>query len=400
MSGESPLSIMRSAPPRLPKRPARRRRSRLWLSVASVAILIVFAVGLSWGWYLAASIADRALAGWVSREAKLGRVYNCGAQSIGGFPFRIVTRCENATARFNSNNPPFDLAATDVTFSAALYRPTLLHGDIAGPVTLADPGQPPIFVANWSRARLDLSGLPSDPEGISVSLTAPRLDRVAGPGSGMIFKADSAQVDGRIIQGSARSNPVIEATGHFTAALAPSFHPLLAAPLRGDIDAVMRGFKDFSPKPWPTLFREMQASGGGIDIKSFRIERSDATVVGTGTLTVNAHGRLDGTLNVAVAGIENIVPLLGIDQLIGQGIDKLTGGSGSSNQGLNALDRLLPGLSGVVRDQTNTNLIDNIKKMGQPTEIDKKPAIALPLRVADGIIYLGVIPVGVVPALF
>src|SRR6202044_393406 len=118
----------------------------------------------------------------------------------------------------------------------------------------------------------DLLGLPTDPEGITVSLAQPRLDRVAGPGSGMIFQADSAVVEGRIVAGSARSNPVIEATGHFTAALAPSFHPLLAAPLQGDIDAVMHGFRDFSPKPWPVLFREMQASGGGIDIKSFRIE--------------------------------------------------------------------------------------------------------------------------------
>ena len=400
MSGESPLSMMHSAPPRLRKRPAAARRRRLWLFVAPVAIVIVLAVGLTWGWYLAASIADRALSGWVDREAKLGRVYACGSQSIGGFPFRIVTRCEKAAATFTSNHPPFDVTATDVTFSAALYRPTFLHGEITGPVTLADPGKPPIFVVNWSRAQLDLVGLPSDPEGISVSLTKPRLDRVAGPGSGMIFQADEADVDGRIVQGSARSHPVIEATGHFTAALAPSFHPLLAAPLQGDIDAVLRGFKDFSPKPWPVLFREMQASGGGIDIKSFRIERSDAIVVGAGTLTVNEHGRLDGVLNVAVAGLENIVPLLGVDQLIGQGIDRLTGGGGSSAQGLNALDRLMPGLSGVVRDQTNANLIDNIKKMGQPTEIDKKPAIALPLRVADGVIYLGIIPVGVVPALF
>ena len=45
-------------------------------------------------------------------------------------------------------------------------------------------------------------------------------------------------------------------------------------------------------------------------------------------------------------------------------------------------------------------MIDNIKKMGKPTEIDKKPAVALPLRVDDGIIYLGLIPLGVVPPLF
>jgi len=400
MSGESPLSMMRSAPPRLRRRPAvPPRRRRLWLLLAPL-VVIVIAVGLTWGWYLAASIATRALSGWVAREAQLGRVYSCGSQSIGGFPFRIVTRCDKAAGTFNSNRPPFDVTATNVTFSAALYRPTLLHGEITGPVTLANPGEPPIFVVNWSHAQIDLLGLPSDPEGISVRLRKPRLDRVAGAGSGMIFQADQADVDGRIVQGSARNHPVIEATGRFTAVLAPSFHPLLAAPVQGDIDAVLRGFKDFSPKPWPVLFREMQASGGGIDIRSFRIARSDAVVVGGGTLTVNEHGRLDGALRIAVVGIENIVPLLGLDQLIGQGIDRLTGGSGSPDRGLSALDRLVPGLSGVVRDQTNSSLIDNIKKMGQPTVIDDKPAIALPLRVADGVIYVGIIPVGIVPALF
>ncbi len=179
MSGESPLSMMRSAPPRCASgRPRRADRGcgSPWRWSLS---LIVLAIGLSWGWYLAASIADRTLAGWVEREARLGRVYACGSQSIGGFPFRIVTDCDKAAATFNSNNPPFDVTATDVTFSAALYRPTLLHGDITGPVTLADPGQPPIFVANWSRAQLDLLGLPPDPEGISVSLhaAAPRSRR-------------------------------------------------------------------------------------------------------------------------------------------------------------------------------------------------------------------------------
>jgi hypothetical protein len=400
MSGESPLKMMQAAPRPLRKRPAPRRRNRVRSILVLLAIAVVVAIGWTWGWYYAASIADRALSGWIDREATLGRIYACGSQSIGGFPFRIFTQCDKAAAAFNSNHPPFDVRASDVTFSADLYRPTLLNGDITGPVTLADPGQPPIFVVNWSRARLTLLGLPPEPERVSIDLRKPQLDRVAGPGTGMIFQADSADVDGRIIEGTARHDPVIEVTGHFAAAMAPSFHPLLAEPLQGEVDVVLRGFKDFSPKPWPVLFRDMQASGGGIEIKSLRIERTDAIIVGTGQLTVNERGKLDGVLNVAVAGMENIVPLLGIDQLIGQGIDRLTGGSGSPAQGLGALDRLLPGLSGIVRDQTNSNLADNIKKLGGPTEIDKKPAVALPLRVADGVIYVGIIPVGVVPPLF
>ena len=399
MPGQSPMNMMRTAPLPQRRRAGPPRRRRLWPFILPVAIILL-AAGWTWLWYYAAGIASEAEAGWIQREAALGRVYACGAQSIGGFPFSFTSNCDQAAAAFESNNPPFDVRATGVTFSAQVFRPTLLNGEITGPVTLADPGQQPIFVANFSNAQLRLLGLPPDPEAITVRLREPRLDRVAGPGSGMIFQAEAVDVAGRIISGSARSNPVIEATGHFTGATAPTFHPLLAEPLQGDVDFVMRGFTDFSPKPWPALFREMQAAGGGIEIKTIRIERPDAIIVGTGTLTVNTQGKLNGVIEVAVVGIENIVPLLGIDQLIGQGIDRLTGGSGSANQGLNALDRLVPGLGGVVRQNAASSVIENIKKMGQPTEIDKKPAVALPVRVEDSVIYLGLIPLGVVPPLF
>lgn len=404
MSGQSPLSMMHDAPQHV-QRSRRRapspRRHGLRLLLAVIVIAIVAGIVLTWLWYYAASIADRALSGWVDREAALGRVYACASQTIGGFPFSIVTTCDKASATFKSNQPPFDVRAGNVTFSAEIYRPTLLNGEIGGPVTLSDPGQPPVFAANWSRAQIRLLGMPpAEPERATITLREPRFDRAAGPETGTIFRADFARVDGRIIEGTARDHPVIEVTAHFVAAAAPNFHPLLADPLGADLDAVMRGFKDFSPKPWPVLFRDMQAEGGGIEIKSFRIARSDSIVVGTGKLTLNADGRLDGVLNVAVAGVENIVPLLGIDQAIGQGVDKLTGGGGSSEQGLNTLDRLLPGLGGVVREQANAGVVDTIKKMGEPTEIDKKPAIALPLRVNDGVVSVGIIPVGVLPALF
>jgi hypothetical protein len=403
MSGQSPFSMMHQAPQHAPQ-PRKRvppRRHPLRLFLVALAITIVVALGWTWGWYYAAAIADRALSGWIDREAVLGRVYACGSQSIGGFPFSIVTDCNTAAATFKSNQPPFDVRATGVTFSAAVYRPTLLNGEVAGPVTLADPGQPPVFVANWSRAQIRLLGMPpAEPERVTITLREPRFDRVTGPGTGTIFQADLARVDGQIVQGSARDHPVIEVTARFESAIAPLVHPLLATALTADIDVVMRGFKDFSPKPWPVLFRDMQAEGGGIEIKSFRIERTDAIVVGTGRLSVNADGRLDGVLNVAVAGVENIVPLLGIDQMIGQGVNRLTGGSGSSDQGLNTLDRLLPGLGGIVRQQTNSSVVDTINKMGEPTEIDKKPAVALPLRVNDGVVSVGIIPVGVLPALF
>ena len=130
-----------------------------------------------------------------------------------------------------------------------------------------------------------------------------------------------------------------------------------------------------------------------------RVARPDAIIVGEGTLTVNAHGKLDGLIRVAIVGIERIVPLLGVDRMIGRGIDRLAG-SDNASQGLGALDRLVPGLGGALRDTANASLIDNLKKMGQPTEVDNKPAIVLPLRFSDGSIYLGMLRVGEVPPLF
>ncbi len=397
MSGESPLSMMRPAGPRL-RKPAGWRQ-RPWLIVVPAAVVIVLALGWVWLWYYAASVADRSLTGWVEREATAGRVYGCASQTIGGFPFSIKARCANAVAEIKSNQPPFTVRSDNVTFTAEVYHPTLLTGDVTGPLTLAESGGPPSFVANWSRAQVSVYGQPPYPEGVSFVLEGPRVDRAGGKGD-VLFAAKHADLQSRIVAGSPRDNPVIETTLHLAAATAPTLHPLVAEPIEAEIDTVLRGFKDLSPKSWADRFREMQAAGGGLEIKFIRIARSDALVVGEGKLSVNAHGKLDGLIRIAIVGIERIVPLLGVDRMIGRGIDRLAGSGGGSAQGLGALDRLVPGLGGALRDTANASLIDNLKKMGQPTEIDKKPAIVLPLRFSDGSIYLGMLPLGEAPPLF
>jgi hypothetical protein len=391
--------MQRQRPRRRPGAAAPPRR-RLWPVVLPVCTIIGLAAVWCGLWYYAAGIADRTMSGWMAREAAAGRVYTCGSQAISGFPFRIEADCTTAGATINSTQPPFAVSAKDVSVAAQVYRPTTLVGEISGPLAVAEPGQPPRFVANWSRARGSVSGLPPEPDSVSVTLDHPHVDQMAGANATTVFAADHAEFLGRIVGGSAANNPVIEALVKFAAATTPTLHPLLAEPVQGEVDAVFRGFKDLAPKPWPQRFREMQASGGNIEITRLRLERPDAIIVGAGTLTVNANGKLNGLIRIGIAGLENIVPKLGLDRLIGRGLDKLNGGSGQAQQGLNALDRLMPGLGGVVRDSAAASVIDNLNKMGQPTEIDKKPAIVLPLNFSDGFVSLGMVPLGEVPALF
>lgn len=398
MPGTSPLDMM-GAPQqraRRPRAPPARRRRRL-----AAALAIVAGVALAWValWYYAASVADRTLAGWVQREAAADRVYSCGAQSIGGFPLRIKARCTAAAAEINDRQPPYAVKARSVTFAADVWRPTRLIGDVEGPLTLAVPGQPPSWIADWAQARLIVRGVPPDPEAISIRLDGSQIDRAGNAEAATtVFKAERAELSARIIDGSAGDRPVIELTLHLAAASAPTLHPLLRAPLGADIDAVLRGLKDLSPKPWAARVRDIQASAGGIEVKSLRIVQGDVIVAGAGTLSVNAHGKLDGLVRVAIAGVDHLVPFLGIDRLIGQGIDRLSG-TNEAAQGFEALDRLVPGLGNAVRDSASASLVDNLKRMGQPTTIDDRPAVALPLRFVDGSVYLGMVRVGEVPPL-
>ncbi len=416
MPGESPLSMMRPSRQRLSKpvsanpaalpaaAPARRRP--LWRILVPATLVVAFIPGWVWGWYYSAAIANRTLAAWIDREAAAGRVYSCGSQAVGGFPFRIEVSCADAEAQVANYRPPFVVKTKGVTFTARVYRPTLLVGDVTGPLSLFESNAARRLVANWSRANVSVRGVPPDPENVSFMLDQLRLERMdAGSaavdsGQELLFKAEHAELQGRLVAGSPRANPVIELGLRLTAAIAPTLHPLVAEPIEAEGEAVLRGFKDLSPKSLAARFREMEAAGGRIEIKRLRIARSNAVVVGTGTLNVNAHGKLDGLIRIAIVGLENIVPLLGIDQLIGRGVNRITGVEGDSAQGLATLERLVPGLGGKLRDTANASVIENLKKMGEPSEIDHKPAILLPLRFSDGAIYLGMVPLGDAPALF
>jgi hypothetical protein len=394
MRGQSPVDMMQTSAPRLRRsglRPAR-SRPRYWTILAPVLIVIAVAVAWSWLWYEAAAVANRTLAGWVEREAAAGRVYSCSAQSIDGFPFSIRAHCADAGAEIKKTLPPYAVQAAAINFAAEVYHPTRLTGDVVGPLTAAELGQPPSLSADWKRAELTVSGVPPNPDTLSFLLEAPHVDRIGGAGA-PLFQAQRVDLRGRIVGGSPGDHPVIEVTLRVAAAAAPTFHPLVAEPLGIELDAMVRGFKDLAPKPWAERFREMQAAGGGIEIKAMRLTQADAIVVGTGTLTINANGKLDGLLRVAIAGLEHIVPRLGIDRMIGNGIDQLAGGGGT-------LDRLMPGLGSVIRDTANAGVIDNLNKMGEPTSIDKQPAVVLPLRFADGAIYLGMLRIGELPPLF
>ena len=371
-------------------RSARRRKRRY---IGTLILFLALVGGWSYLWYYATGKAEVAIDRWRAREAKAGRIYTCGSQSIGGYPFRIELTCDKAAAVFRGNQPPVEIKTSSILVTAQLYQPTLLISDFYGPLTIADLGHAPNIIVNWKLAQSSVRGTPSAPERISLVFDQPVVERINGNNRQSVLKAQHIEVHGRLAAGSVTNKPIIETVLRLRAAAAPELHPAAAMPIDADITTLLRGLNDFSPRPWSARFRELQAVDGRVDITQARVQQGDTIAVGDGTLSLNESGRLQGQLRATVANIEPFLAAVGTPQVVKNSpdMDRLSG----------ALDRLLPGLGNVARQQaTSSNLSLGINLLGEQTTLEGKRAVTLPLRFDDGSVFLGPIWIGNTPAMF
>ncbi len=370
-----------------------RRRRWPWVVVALVILLAAVWVA---AWNYAAAKVDSTIAGWREREAKVGRIYACASQTIGGFPFNINVECTDPSAEFRNVQSPAVLKWKDLHVTASVLTPTRLVARLTGPMSVGRPNSLPEFAANWKEATVTMLGLPTAPERIILALDDANVARVAGGGNEVVFQAKSAELVGRMVEGSAFANPVIEFTLKMNSASLPRVHPAAAVPFDSDATAVLRGLKNFAPKSWPERFREIQAANGRLDVTKARLQQGDVIAVTTGTLGLTPGGRLNGELRVTVANFEKLIPVLGIDRMMQQ----MTAQGGQLDGAFNALDRLVPGLGNVARQNAAPAAVASIGLIGQPTELEGKRAIVMPLKFNDGMATLGPVPLGPTPRLF
>jgi hypothetical protein len=362
---------------------ARRRRWPLLLIVAVLAGLAAAWTGI---WFYAAARAQTEIAAWRAREHQAGRDYDCASESIGGYPFRIEWRCAGAGLQLKGTMPialklPLILAALQV------YDPTLVIGEFNGPLEVSEPGRPPSHVFNWQLGQVSIRFTPSALERASLVLDAPTVRDSGMAGNGAMFRAQRVELHGRPAAGSTPDNLAIDAAMRIRAGVAPLLHAATTRPIDADIAGMLRGLSDVSAKPWPVRFRQWQERGGQIEISKARLQQEDVIAVGSGTIKLTARGNLDGNLQVTVVGLEKVLKMFEIDRMLSEGQIGST---------LGALERLIPGLGGLARQ----NLPGLIASIGQQTTLEGKPAVAFLLRFVDGVAYFGAIPVGRVLPLF
>ena len=390
------------------------RRRPLWRLLLMPVLLLIAAAAWSAFWFYAASEAEVKADAWRAQEARSGRVYDCARRSIGGFPFRLEVRCGGASVSLISQTAGQAAAQTpvkarlgEILVVAQVYDPKLLIAEFTAPATISDPRGTSSMLVNWSKARSSVVGLPAVPQRASIVFDEPSIDRINGSVQLPLARAKHLELHGRLAEGSPHDHPVIETVLKIEAGSVQEVHPLLAKPFDADVRTRLSGLKDLAPKPWPERFRELQAGGGHVEIVQSRVQQGDLIAVAAGTLGLSAEGRLDGELQMTVAGIEKVIPALGIEKMLDEGVpqatlDRVAPGVKTQDVSnlLGALDRAIPGLGKAVKQNANIGVAAGINALGKEAELEGKKARTFPLRFVDGTVYLGPLKVGQVPPLF
>jgi hypothetical protein len=388
------------------------RRQRLWRLFLIPVVLLVAAIAWSAFWFYAASKVDETADAWRAREAKSGRVYDCAKRSVAGFPFRFEVSCRGASVTLVSQTAgapqaPITARLSDILVVAQVYDPKLLIAEFTAPATISGGGLQSSMTVNWSKARSSIVGLPAVPQRVAIVFDDPAIDRVNASVPTPLARAKHIELHARLADGSALDRPVIETVLQIAGGSLPELHPLLAEPFDADVRTLLSGLKDFSPKPWPERFREIQAAGGHVEITQSRIAQGDLIAVAAGTLGLSASGRLDGELQMTVAGIEKVIPSLGIDKMLQDGVpqatlDRVAPGVKTQdvNNLLGALGKAIPGFGKAVKQNANVGVAAGINSLGKEAMLEGRKARAFPLRFVDGAVLLGPLKVGQVPPLF
>lgn len=336
-------------------------RSGRWVFLP-VAVLLLLALAWTGGWFYAARRADGVITAWLAREAAEGRTYDCSERTLGGYPFRIELRCREPSATLRFDDGPVVVKARELTAVSQIYQPDLVIAEVTGPLNVAGPAGREQYVADWKLLQLSARGRPDAPERVSIVVDAPKVD---GPAARPVGRAQRLEFHLRKSPDAADGaafDLALRAAGA-TLADVPS---LGEKPLDAEALAVLKGPADFSAKPLRTRLRAWQAAGGRLELKSARLAQADSLAVATGAVGLTPDGRLDGAINVTLAGLDRVATALL--------------GGGSTGRG-------------------SAGLLAGLALLGR-AELEGRPAIAVPLRFRDGRVFFGPIPIADTPAFY
>jgi hypothetical protein len=320
--------------------------------IALVLVALVVVLGLVWAgtWFYLAYQVRSLVASLAEGDGVSNPKITCAGLDVGGFPLALDAVCTGA--RYVDGDFSADL--TDARLHFSILQPTRLNGSATSPVTLAD-------AFTGSRQRLDWQGFAFDAGLVDwrrlsdVNLTVDELivnntlpiDHLIGSTE----RIDAHLLDIPEQHDAARGVAALSLYAEASAIDAPGF---AVADGTLDVEAELNGLPDaLAVFGHPDLLRRIQAAGGKLNLVGLRGADETSSFELTGTLGLDDAMRLDGQMRLNSTG-------------------------------------LVERLDGLVPQQVQPLIV------GQPAE---DGSYAQTLTFKSGVIFSGLMPVGMVPPL-
>lgn len=282
-----------------------------WRMVLPLAVVLALALAWCAYWLIAVEAAKREYAGIAGHGLRL----DCQREQWTGFPFRITLICDRPAFRLGSGEITVAGHGSALSVTALAYRPTHVIAELAAPSSLTHTR-----TASATGSLPDRTTLISERGAIRVGahLGHGGVNRLSGRLSGwagrisamkaghMMIEAaveagffavhwgpDGDTADARLIsvEASAVAASGISASGQRSGHLVVD---------RAEIAAAIAGATDDAGRFALADLKAWQAADGEVEIRHLVLAQGDREIAGTGEARLDARGRIEGKLDLAV----------------------------------------------------------------------------------------------------
>ena len=349
--------------------PPASRFSRMRLFLPSILLGFVF-LGVAGFWGFASWRTGRELDAWLDREAALGRTWTCPDRSIAGFPFRLEVSCGTPSFTGTAEGRSISGSLGRVLAVAQIYNPSHVIIEAKGPLAVRAKNGESLDL-DFTLARASIMGKPgAGLDRFSMELSEPRLKLVTANMPSLAVSATMADFHIRRTPDRPTADGAFDVASLVQQASLPLLDQWLggAEPTDASVVATVTRAEPLSGRGLPVELERWRTEGGRLQLSQFNVTRGTKRLDAAGTLNIDELHRLQGRLDLTVAGLDDVLKSLGLsprNAAIGGLIASVLGGGRKA-------------------------------QAAAPQQPQQDPAgkgVMLPLRLDNGKVLLGPIPV-------
>ncbi|MBP0615158.1 DUF2125 domain-containing protein [Jiella mangrovi] len=279
--------------------PSKAGRALFWV----VAVVVLLAVALSGAWFYLSSRLDGELTRAIEQVRARGTEIECPNREVFGFPFRIGFRCD-AISVIRNDGRLGRASAGAVRTAAQIYRPNRLVGELDGPLLISGPSLPPLDI-RWSLAQASATFWTEGLDRFSVVTDDPKIAMVQpAAGNEGLVDADHSELHARRRDGDLDIFTLMKG-GKLVFPGAPDLPPLDAS-----TDLTIDGAADWLSGAARGLTGRQLFAGRHVSLRSLLVEMASANAELSGDFSFDDEGRVSGKFNLAIADPKEIARLV------------------------------------------------------------------------------------------